>query len=297
MSRRPAGALLFDTAEAGDFGLEYTIKLQKLPAEFFANSLRGLFRVMLYLDFQKQIGAAHGPFHCNPASSTHAFRAAGSRPFYTEKMVCAICAVRRPKRHCPGVGGEICSICCGTEREVTVTCPLDCEYLLDSRRHEKAVVSDPRDLPDRDIRVSDAFLREHEELLMALAGIVAAAAIEAPGVVDGDVRDALIALVRTYRTLESGVYYETRPENALASRLFRMVQERIQQYRTEEQRRLGMPKTRDVDVLQCLVFLERAGFEHNNGRPRGRVFISLLRSIVQSPEQRPAARDSLILLP
>jgi hypothetical protein len=212
-------------------------------------------------------------------------------------MVCAICAVRRAKRHCPGVGGEICSICCGTEREVTVTCPLDCEYLRDARRHEKAVVIDPRNLPDRDIRVTEEFLRDHEELLMTLAGIVGAAALDAPGVFDRDVRDALEALVRTYRTLESGVYYETRPENALAARLFRTVQERIQEYRAEEQRRLGMPKTRDSDLLQCLVFLERAGLEHNNGRPRGRVFIGLLASLVQSPGGQMAARDSLIVLP
>ena len=52
-------------------------------------------------------------------------------------MPCAICQIRRPRRFCPGVRGDICSLCCGTEREVTVNCPLDCEYLQEARKHEK----------------------------------------------------------------------------------------------------------------------------------------------------------------
>jgi hypothetical protein len=212
-------------------------------------------------------------------------------------MNCAICAVRRPKRLCPGVGGEICSICCGTEREVTVSCPLECEYLQDARRHEKPMPSDSGSLPDRDIRVTDEFLRDHDELLMALAGIVSGAALETQGVNDFDVRDTLAALVRTYRTLQSGVYYETRPENALAGRLFRTVQERIGEFRSEEQRNLGIAKTRDTEILQCLVFFERVEFGRNNGRRRGRAFIDLLRNLVQSPEHPAAPRESLLVLP
>jgi hypothetical protein len=216
---------------------------------------------------------------------------------YTEKMACVICSTRRPKRFCPGVSSEICSICCGTEREVTVSCPLDCEYLQDSRRHEKPVLSDPVNVPDQDIRVTDNFLRDHDELLMALAGIISEAALAAPGVVDWDVRDALAALVRTYRTLASGMYYETRPDNALAARLCATVQEGIQKLRAEEQRRLGMPRMRDSDFLQCLAFLERVEFDHNNGRRRGRAFIDLLSNLAQSPERASAPGDSLLVLP
>jgi hypothetical protein len=210
-------------------------------------------------------------------------------------MSCVICAVRRPKRHCPGVNGEICSICCGVEREVTVSCPLDCPYLQDSRRHEKSAASDPENLPDRDIRVSDEFLHDHSELLMSVAAIVAEAALETPGVVDSDVRDALAALVRTYRSLKAGIYYETLPTNALAARVFRSVQEGIRELRAEEQRRLGMPKILDGDILQSLVFFERVEWDRNNGRPRGRAFIALLRGLVQSPERSPG--DSVLVLP
>ena len=59
------------------------------------------------------------------------------------------------------------------------------------------------------------FLHENEELLVFLGRGIMRAALEADAV-DNDVREALEALIRTYRTLQSGVYYETRPSNPLA---------------------------------------------------------------------------------
>jgi hypothetical protein len=201
-------------------------------------------------------------------------------------MACAICKERRPKRFCPGVGGEICSICCGTEREVSVTCPLDCEYLRDARRHEKPVPLDAVSIPNQDIRVSEKFLEDNEVLLFFLGGGLGTAAMETPGVSDADVRDALQALVRTYRTLQSGVYYESRPENALARTLFDAVQSAVAEFRAEEQESRGISRTRDADVLGLLVFFERLELDRNNGRRRGRAFIDLLRSFYVSPSTR-----------
>jgi hypothetical protein len=40
-----------------------------------------------------------------------------------------------------------------------------------------------------------------------------------------------------------------------------------------------MSKTRDADVLGMLVFLERVELDRNNGRPRGRAFLDLLRGL------------------
>jgi len=67
-------------------------------------------------------------------------------------MECAICQTRRPRRFCPGVRGEICSLCCGAEREVTVDCPLDCEFLREARRHEKAPEPNAIPLKSRNAR-------------------------------------------------------------------------------------------------------------------------------------------------
>jgi len=210
-------------------------------------------------------------------------------------MACALCQLRRPKRSCPGVHGEICSVCCGREREVSVACPLDCEYLQDARRREKPVPLDAASVPHRDIRVTEKFLADHEELLAMLGRVLGTAALENEGVTDLDVRAALEALIRTYLTLQSGVYYETRPENALANRLYGRVQESLAEFRQREQERTGLPQTRDTDVLGLLVFFERLELDRNNGRPRGRAFIDLLRSFYAPPGADDAASARLVL--
>ena len=195
-------------------------------------------------------------------------------------MVCAICQTRRVRRHCPGVHGDICTICCGTEREVTVSCPLDCEYLRDARKHEKAAAPlDAEQMPNRDIRVSEELLESNSELLEFLGSTMATAALETPGAVDSDLRDALAALIRTYRTLQTGIYYQTVPQNALAAKIFRAVEDAVAEFRQEETKRLGMSRTRDADLLGLLVFLERLEVDRNNGRPRGRAFLDLLRGL------------------
>jgi hypothetical protein len=211
-------------------------------------------------------------------------------------MACAICETRRPRRFCPGVRGDICSLCCGVEREVTVSCPLDCEYLQDARKHEKPAPLDENQVPNRDIRVTERFLEEHQDLLMFLGGAVFSGAMETDGAVDFDVREALDALVRTYRTLQSGVYYETLPPNPLAASVCRSVQNAMTEARRQETERLGLSKTRDADVLGSLVFLQRLEYDRNNGRKRGRAFLDFLRGIY-TPESADAdaAPPSLIV--
>ena len=64
-----------------------------------------------------------------------------------EGQPCAICHTRRPRRYCPGVRGHICPVCCGTERENTVSCPLDCPYLREARVREKERIPEAGGLP------------------------------------------------------------------------------------------------------------------------------------------------------
>jgi hypothetical protein len=207
-------------------------------------------------------------------------------------MSCAICRTRRPRRSCPGVHGDICAICCGKEREVTVDCPFDCEYLQEARKHEPSADIDPATMGNPDIQVTEEFLESNTLLMLAMGGVVLAAAAQTHAV-DSDVREALASLIQTYRTLERGVIYESLPTNPLAANLVREVQELVGAYRQEETRRLGMTKTRDTDVLRVLVFFERLALDRNNGRPRSRAFLDLLRMLqADSPADAP---PSLIL--
>jgi hypothetical protein len=213
-------------------------------------------------------------------------------------MACAICQIRRPRRFCPGVRGDICSLCCGAEREVTVNCPFECEYLQEARRHDKPVELEESTIPNRDIRLTDKFIEEHELLTTVAGSALLGAALDTPGAVDQDAREALDALIRTYRTLQSGVYYDTVPTNPLAANLYRMVQGAIADFRQREQQQLGVSRTRDADVLGILVFLQRIELDRNNGRPKGRAFLDALRVYYSAvPDAPPSAAPSSLILP
>jgi len=208
-------------------------------------------------------------------------------------MKCKICNTRKPRRYCPGVGSDICSICCGSEREVTVNCPLDCPYLMEARQHEKPAVASAGPLPNQDVRISEEFLRDHEPLLIFLGAKLLEASLETANAVDSDVQEALESLIRTYRTLESGLYYETRPNNLLAAAIHQKIQDAVQELRKELSEK-GSTPIRDSEILGVLVFLERVGLHQRNGRPRGRAFIDYLRGYFPQKQAGPADAPSLI---
>lgn len=208
-------------------------------------------------------------------------------------MKCPICNTRRARRYCPGVHGEICSICCGNEREVSISCPLDCPYLMEARQHEKPHEVNIEDVPNRDIQVTEEFLREHEPLFVFLSSRLLDAALSSSGAVDSDVREALQSLIRTYRTLESGLYYETKPTNLIAAGIHQRMQEAIEALRKELAEKNAMP-IRDAEILGTLVFLERVELHQNNGRPRGRAFIDYLRTYFPHGEESAAPSSPLI---
>src|SRR5207245_10096949 len=81
---------------------------------------------------------------------------------------CPICDKRKPARFCPGKGETICSVCCGTEREVTIDCPSDCPYLVSSRHydHERAQI-DWTKFPLSETQVPSSSVPSHESLLLA----------------------------------------------------------------------------------------------------------------------------------
>jgi hypothetical protein len=188
-------------------------------------------------------------------------------------MKCKICETRKPRRYCPGVQGDICSICCGKEREVTINCPLDCPYLREAHSHEKVEV-DRSQVPNADVEISDAFLRSHQDLAMYVGYSLSRAAGVTLEAVDSDVREALDALTRTYRTLASGLYYDSHPTNPYADRIYSGVQDEITQI-LEDAKKHGAT-VRDAEILGILVMYQRLAHTYNHGRPKERPFIGIL---------------------
>ncbi len=211
-----------------------------------------------------------------------------------ETILCKLCGQRRAKRACPAVHGYICSVCCGTEREVSLTCPLDCEYLREAHRREKPVPLEAKDVADPDIEVSETFIRSHEELLLFCVYSLVQAALRTPGAVDTDVLAALEALVKTHRTSEAGLIYETRPENTLAAAVQRAFSNSLADYKkVKDEEEIERP-ARNAELLTMLVFLRRIGQQNSNGRSRGRVFIDMLSQM--TPDTRVDERAPSIIL-
>ena len=205
---------------------------------------------------------------------------------------CKLCQKRRARRLCPGVGGEICAVCCGTERENTIECPSQCEYLQDARKHELPAIAKievhAEDIPNRDINVNEEFIRAHEGELLWLAHATVRA-MESAKAVDDDAREALAAMIQTYRTLESGLIYDTRPQNPYAARVQDSLKESVEELRKKLAEETGLHQLRDSDVLGTLVFLQRLELQYNNGRRRGRAFYDFLRGYFPVPNQTSVA--------
>jgi hypothetical protein len=196
----------------------------------------------------------------------------------SETILCKICGKRRARRHCPAVHGDICAICCGTEREVSLSCPLECEYLQEAHRREKPTPIDVEQLPDSDVAVTEEFLRDHEELLLFCMVSVVEAALRTSSATDADALEALDALIKTYRTTESGLLYETRPVNTIAAAVQRAFSTSLEDYQKLRAERENL-SYRNAEILGVLVFLRRLGQRNQNGRPRGRMYLDLLRQM------------------
>ncbi|MBL8176233.1 MAG: hypothetical protein JNK48_16260 [Bryobacterales bacterium] len=190
-------------------------------------------------------------------------------------MKCNLCETRKPRRFCPGINNQICAPCCGEARENSVACPLNCEYLLEARQHEHYVIAG--NIPNMDINLTEEHLERIDPLINLFARFLVAGFAETEGAVDGDMRDAIEGLVKTYRTRQSGLIYDSVSENAIAASVQQKVSTALAEFiKTVEEKTGAGNVFRDADILAALVFWQRFALHVNNGRPRGRAFITLL---------------------
>ena len=210
------------------------------------------------------------------------------------QVLCKICGKRRARRACPAVHDDICTLCCGREREVSLSCPLECEYLQEAHQHEKPIAIREDQISYPEVSVREDFIREHEELLLFTVYSLLQAALRTSGALDADIMAALEALIQTQRTLQSGLVYETRPENTIAAAIQRSFSQSLVDYEKARQEREGLSAFRTSDLLSVLVFLHRLGQQNQNGRPRGRMYLDLLRNM--TPDLGVEERASSILL-
>ena len=148
---------------------------------------------------------------------------------------------------------------------------------------------DPKNFPYKEVRIDDNFLRGHAGLLVTCGREVLAGAEETAGAVDEDLRQALDGLARSYKTRESGLYYDSKPDSTFARRVFDYAEQAVKDFREEEARSAGFSRTRDADLMKVWVFLYRMAIDRDNGRPRGKAFLDFLRLHFKTrTEEQPA---------
>ncbi len=167
-------------------------------------------------------------------------------------------------------------------------CPFSCEYLREARKHEPLAELNWESLPNREVEISRQFLDQNALLGQFLGESLWLAASAQPEAVDLDLREALDALIRTYRTLQSGLVYETRPANRYAAAIASSVRERIVLLEQRLRDEAGVSPPRDSQILGMLIFFQRTELQVNNGRKRSRAFLDVLR---QNHEGMTAAEE------
>jgi hypothetical protein len=210
---------------------------------------------------------------------------------------CPLCEKRKEARFCPAKGEKICAVCCGTEREVTIDCPVDCSYLLAAHRYED---EHPRELladtPLLDVTIPSDIVHTQQQLMAALAFTVAKFCVSHPTATDTDALSALQALAETYKTLATGIYYETQPAAQLPRELYAALTAFISEVKQQQAQQTGFSALKDSDIFSLLVFLYRMGLLRTNGRSRSRRYLEFLRH--QFPEAQELKREeSRIIVP
>jgi hypothetical protein len=192
-------------------------------------------------------------------------------------VICPRCGIRKAKRHCPGIGAAICSVCCANEREETIDCPLACEHLRDAHEHAKPMPLDPAVVPNQDIEIRESFLHQYEWLMVFAGSALTEGALQHPAATDYDAREALEGLVQTYRTRQSGLVYESRLVNPYAAAMRDAVVARLDDLERRAAEAGTNQKLPDQVIVAILAFLQRLEYAHNNGRRRSRAFLDFVR--------------------
>jgi hypothetical protein len=205
-------------------------------------------------------------------------------------LSCPICEKRKAARYCPAKGERICAVCCGTGREVTISCPPDCAYLVAAHRyedeHKRAL---PDDTPFLDERIPQEILHTHQQLMAAVAFQTAKFASNQSSTADPDVLLSLAALAGTYKTLQSGLLYEKIPEIPAQRDLYLALSQFLNGIKQKAAESGNSAALKDAAIFHVIVFLYRMGLLRSNGRPRSRRFIEFLRG--QFPQAEELKRE------
>jgi len=189
---------------------------------------------------------------------------------------------------------QICAVCCGTKREIEIDCPSNCGYLRSGRDYEaEKRIPDPELMAKAD-QFNDEFFMTFAPLIDAVLSAVVAERKESQWLVDNDLIEVLKALTATYKTLSSGIYYESLPDNPIRQSLFRRIKTLFDQL-MQPSERIDEPSLKVSEALDILDFVTLAAQANSSIRPKSRKYLDFLVSMARPAEAAEASPSGLIL--
>jgi hypothetical protein len=152
---------------------------------------------------------------------------------------------------------------------------------------------DWKSVPFSEVEISHGFAQSHAPLMMALLTCIGRYAREHRQVVDTDAVASLKALAESYRTLSSGLYYENPPDFLYQRELYQELKSTLEEFQRTEAQTQGLTSTRNSDIRDTLIYLTKLGAIRDNGRPKGRAFLDMVRGVTADES---AKSDSKIVL-
>jgi len=206
---------------------------------------------------------------------------------------CPLCAERSAKRFCPAKGEEICSVCCGTHREVDIDCPSSCVHLKAGLSYESERKPIDHNLLARVQSFGEVFVRQYGHILAVIGQAVTDERRTNTWLVDSDVADVYKALAATMKTLASGIYYESVPEGSVRLSLFRRLKSILDGLM--EASDLPSGPLRVPEISNILDFLMLTVALNSSGRPKSRQYLDWIAAA--SGAVSPATEPSRLIIP
>jgi hypothetical protein len=190
---------------------------------------------------------------------------------------------------------QICAVCCGTKREIEIDCPSNCAYLRSGRDYEaEKRIPDPELMAKAD-QFNDEFFLTFAPIIDAVLSAVVAERKESQWLVDNDLIEVLKALTATFKTLSSGIYYESLPDKPIRQALFRRIKSLFDQL-MQPSERIDEPSLKVSETLDILDFITLAAQANSSIRPKSRKYLDFLASMAR-PERAAEPSSSGLILP
>ncbi len=155
---------------------------------------------------------------------------------------CPLCNQRKGIRSCPALRAQICSLCCGTKRRRTVSCPDDCTYLVSGRDYQTGRIDQAE--PIKKIReISPDYMNNIEQSILTVQDT------RFRNLIDSEVKEALENVLKTIETAERKIIYEYRSPNPRIQILADSVYQIIEKHQKGED---GMRRVTLDETKACL---------------------------------------------